>query len=227
MASAPAADLLVLFLLLALARALPILAAMDAGAPAGGAAAGRALGRAVLAEPALFLVVLAFALLCGGTNLDQLAGFLRDGTALHRAGLLLVLAALVMLGLGDTGRTPLDDPDAGQEPDMGLAGLALDYAGPHLACLQLAAGLRLTLWLSLLATLLLPDTLAPALATPLDWAAGIVFWAGKMIVLALLLGLAESLVPRLRAGRQLAAQAVPLVLALLAALLFLVGGGGA
>ncbi len=86
MASAPLADLLVIAGLLALARCILALAAMDVGTAFGGIGASREMTFAVFAEPALLLVIFTLALLAGTTNLDVIAACLREGT-LRAAGL--------------------------------------------------------------------------------------------------------------------------------------------
>lgn len=192
MAFAPLADLLVIGGLLALARVVLALAGFDSGAAIGGLGAGRAMAIAGLAQPALLLVVLGFALLAGGTNLDAVAAAQLDGAPGAAASWGLGFAGLVLVVLADTA-----EPSAGdtERAEFGMLpeALTLAFSGRDLALFEAAAALRRLVWLCLIAALFLPFGLAPPEAPPLAWLIGLVCWAAKLVFLGLGLALAEAL----------------------------------
>jgi formate hydrogenlyase subunit 4 len=165
MATAPLADLLVIAGLLGLCRVAWTLAALDCGTAATGLAAVRTMRAGALACPALLLALLAVGSVTGTTNLDAALGGLRDTPALP---LLLAACALGAMAVALHGY----DED-----------LFAELSGWHLAAAQAAVALRLVVWLSLVADLLLPLGLAPAGSGVVAWLIGIAAWAGKLAVL--------------------------------------------
>jgi formate hydrogenlyase subunit 4 len=225
MASAKLADLVVIAGLLSLARVTLALAAMDVGTAFGGLGASRAMSFAVFAEPALLLVFLTLALLAGTTSLDAVVALLRDGALGLRVSLGLVLIVMIMVALAENGRLPVDNPAAHLELTMVHEAMLLEYSGRHLAMLELAAALRLVLWLTLLGTIFAPLGLAPVGAGPLAWLVGLVAWGAKTALLCVALAVFEVVVAKMRVFRVPEFLGVALLLGLLAALFLFVSTG--
>jgi len=225
MASAPAADLLLIGGLLALARCVLALAAMDVGTAFGGIGASRDMFFAVFAEPALLLVFLTLALLVGTTNLDEIIGALREGSLGLRVSLGLAAIAAIGVGLTETGRLPVDNPATHLELTMVHEAMLLEYSGRDLALMELAAAMRLLLWLTLIAAIFLPFGMADADAGPVAWAVGLASWVGKVVALAVALAVLETGSAKMRVFRVPEFLAVALLLGLLAAVLLFVSQG--
>jgi formate hydrogenlyase subunit 4 len=223
--TAPVADLLVIFGLLALARVVLGLAAMDVGTAFGGLGASRSLTMAVFAEPALLLVCLSLALLSGTTSLEATAGLLREGGLGLRVSLGLCLLAMIAVALVENGRLPTDNPSTHLELTMLHEAALLDYSARHLALLELAGALRLAVWLSLIGTLFFPVGLAEAGAGPLAWLVGLAAWGGKLVLLAAGLATLEVCVARMRLFRVPEFLGLAVLLGLLAALFLFVSTG--
>jgi formate hydrogenlyase subunit 4 len=204
MAFAPLADLLVIAGLLAFARAVLALAALDAGTAAGGLAAARGARLACLAEPALFLVVLTLGLLGGTTNLDLLIGQQHQGM-LQAPAVALCVASLVALAL------------AGSDPP----GATAEFSGGDLALIELARALRTLVWFDLIGALFLPLGMAEPGAGPLSWIEGLLAWGVKVAALVVGLAALRRAVGRPRLGLAPQVLGIALVLGLLAALLVL------
>jgi formate hydrogenlyase subunit 4 len=205
MAFAPLADLLVLFGLLAFARATLALAALDPGAAPSGLAASRAASLACLAEPAVFLVILALGLLGGTTNLDLLIGQLHQGVVQPPAAAALAAAALVALAVASS------DP----------TGQTTEFSGGDLALIEFAEALRVLVWFDLIAALFLPLGMAEQGAGPLGWIVGLLAWGVKLVALAGGLAALRCFAGRQRLGRAPQVLGIATVLGLLAALLAL------
>jgi formate hydrogenlyase subunit 4 len=203
MAFASLGDLLVLAGLLAFARVVLGLAALDPGTASAGVAASRGASLACLAEPAMFLVVLAFGLLGGTTNLDLLIGQQHQGMVQPPAAAALAVAALVALGVASA--------DA--------AGQTTEFSGGDLALVELAEALRMLVWLDLIGALFLPLGIAGQGAGPLGWLVGVAAWGGKLLVLVGGLAALRCATGRLPDSRMPQVVGIAAVLGLLAALL--------
>ena len=69
---------------------------------------------------------------------------------------MLAFVALVIVIIAETGRLPVDNPATHLELTMVHEAMVLEYAGPRLALVEWASGMRLTVLLALLANLFLP-----------------------------------------------------------------------
>ena len=156
-----AADLIVVIALLGSARFFLALAGMDAGTSFGGIGSSREVMIASLAEPAMIMIVFTVALLAGSTQLSSLAGFMMSPGAGLRVSAGLALVALVMVGIAENARIPVDNPATHLELTMVHEAMVLEYSGRHLALIELAAALKLLLYMSLIACMFFPWGLAP------------------------------------------------------------------
>jgi len=223
MLTAPLADLLAIGGLLAVARVALALAALDAGTAFGGIGASRAMMFGSFAEPALLLVILTLAVIGGGTNLVAIAAVLQGGPAVLRVSLGLALLALLAVALVENGRIPADNPATHLELTMVHEAMVLDYAGRDLALIELAGGLKLLVWLDLIATAFFPFGIGTAGAA--GWVPGLAAWAVKVLVLTTGLAAMESAIAKMRVFRVPEFLGIALLLGLLAAVfLFLTQG---
>ena len=197
----PLGDALMLLGLLALARFLTAIGALDAGGAFGGMGASREMTIAPLVDPVLMMVVFSTALTAGTTELGALAA--HRGTswivAWHAADFLGFAAMLVLLP-AETGRIPVDNPDTHLELTMLHEGMLIEHSGPGLGCMMLATHMRQIVTLGLVAALFFP-----ALPADSAGATGLLLGAGafavKILVLALYLALVESSYAKLRLFR--------------------------
>ncbi len=222
---APMADLVLVAGLLAVGRVALALAGMDVGTAFGGLGAAREMSFAAFAEPALLLAVLTFAILAGSTNLEVIATTFADGQLGLRVSLALAAVALLAVAVAENARIPVDNPATHLELTMVHEAMLLEASGRHLALWEMQAGLRLTLWLALLAAVFLPFGAAPAGAGPLAWALGLLAWLAKMAGLCLALAGFESAIAKMRVFRVPEFLGAALLLALLAAALLFVSTG--
>lgn len=222
MASAPAADLIVLAGLLTVSRGAIAMAGLESGISLGGIAASRGMSLAILTEPALLLVIFAMATMSGATNLDSLAGMARDSGSGLRVSLGLALAAAAIVAMVETGRF-----QGGSVLGMGQDSARLAFSGWHLAVADYAAALRLTVWLSLLLVMFVPVGIAPAGGGVVAWLIGLLVWAAKMMALTAGLALTEAGRPAMRWTRAPELVGMALLLGLLATVFLFIGQGAA
>ena len=196
-AALPLGDAILLVALLALARFLLAVGALDAGGAFGGMGASREMTVGLLVEPALMLAVFSVAVSGGTTDLGLLAAR-REALALSwTAPDLLALFAMLILALAETGRIPVDNPDTHLELTMLHEGMLLEHSGPGLACIALATHVKQLVTLTLVAALFLPLGLAHG-TEPGELALALAAFAAKVLLLATFLGLVESSYAKLR-----------------------------
>lgn len=102
--------------------------------------------------------------------------------------------------------------------------MVLEYSGRHLALIELAAQLKLLLFLSLVACVFVPWGLAPVGAGVPGMALGLVSYAGKLAVGALVLAVFETSIAKMRVFRVPDFLGAALMLGLLGTLLLFVSG---
>jgi formate hydrogenlyase subunit 4 len=79
--------------------------------------------------------------------------------------------------------------------------MVLEYSGRHLALIEAASHLKLVLYLSLLICLFAPFGMAPATAGLSGWAIGLAAWIAKLLAGAVLLGVWEVSIAKMRVFR--------------------------
>ena len=224
MAAAPFSDLIVVAGLLLLSRTTLSLAALETGTAVGGIGASRAMALAGCTEPALLLAILPLALLVGTTNLDVMAGVLREGTIGVRLPLVLAVAALLVVAVARLRGPAVPATTLLRETALAEAALVEEYSGRHLALLHWSGALRRLVWLSLLADLAVPYGLADATGSPVSWLLGAVLWAVKTGVLTLVLAVWQG-GRAARPGRLAEVLGLALLLGALAAAFLFAGQG--
>jgi formate hydrogenlyase subunit 4 len=216
------ADLIAIIALLGSARFFLALAGMDVGTSFGGIGSSREVMIASLAEPAMIMVVFTLALIAGSTQLSTIAGALLYSEVGLRVSLGLALFALIMVAIAENGRIPIDNPATHLELTMVHEAMVLEYSGRHLAVIDLAAELKLLLYVSLIACIFAPWGIAPPDAGASALALGFVTYLGKLAAGGLLLAVFETSIAKMRVFRVPEFLGAALMLGLLATLLMFV-----
>jgi formate hydrogenlyase subunit 4 len=215
------ADLIAIIALLGSARFFLALAGMDVGTSFGGIGSSREVMIASLAEPAMIMIVFTLALVAGSTQLSTVAEVFSEGVGL-RVSLGLALIALILVAIAENGRIPVDNPATHLELTMVHEAMILEYSGRHLAVIELAGSLKLLLYVSLIACVFGPWSLAPAGAGLSAIAAGLAAYLVKLAIGGALLALFETSIAKMRVFRVPTFMGASLMLGLLAALLLFV-----
>jgi formate hydrogenlyase subunit 4 len=177
---------------LGLGRFFTVLAALDTGSAFEGMGAAREATFSCLAEPALFFGLLVLARASGSTSLSVMLGpaiaatWVTAGAALAAV----VLSWLVVL-LAENSRIPFDDPNTHLELTMIHEVMVLDHSGPAFGLIGYAAAVKLFVF----------GALVLGVAAPVDgldpWLAWAIFLAAALL-LAVIVGVVESVMARLR-----------------------------
>lgn len=213
------ADLIAIVALLGSARFFLALAGLDVGTSFGGIGSSREMMIASLAEPAMIMIVFTIALIVGSTQLASISAYTASHEVGLRVSLALSLVALLMVAIAENGRIPIDNPATHLELTMVHEAMVLEYSGRHLAMIELAASLKLVLYVSLIACIFVPWGLAPAGAGIGGLAIGIAAYLGKLIAGGVLLALFEMAIAKMRVFRYAEFLGAALMLGLLGTLL--------
>jgi formate hydrogenlyase subunit 4 len=194
-------DLVLFAYLLALGRFFTVTAALDTGSAFEGMGASREVFFSTLAEPALLLGLAAIAKQAIDTPLTSTP--LISLSEIHsniaelwsHSGLIPVFVgvALVIVYLAENSRIPVDDPNTHLELTMIHEVMVLDHSGPDFAFILYGAALKLWVLGALIVGMVLPGTgifLVDLLVSVVG-----------MFVLAVVVGVIESVMGRLRMVR--------------------------
>ena len=216
------ADLIAIAGLLGSARFMLALAGMDVGTSFGGIGSSREALFATLAEPAMLMIVFTLALIAGSTQLSTIAGVMLSPDVGLRVSLGLGLVAMIMVAIAENARVPIDNPATHLELTMVHEAMVLEYSGRHLAVIELAASLKLLLYVSLIACVFVPWGMAPAGNGVLAYLIGAGAYVGKLAVGGFLLALLETSIAKMRVFRVPEYLGAAFMLGLLATLLLFV-----
>jgi formate hydrogenlyase subunit 4 len=217
-----AADMIAIVALLGSARFMLALAGLDVGTSFGGIGSSREMMIASLAEPAMLMVVFTVALLAGSTQLSSIAAFMQGPDVGLRVSLAMALVALVMVAIAENGRIPIDNPATHLELTMVHEAMILEYSGRHLAMIELAASLKLLLYLSVIGCIFGPWQIAVAGQGAAAYFAGLAVYLGKLAAGGLLLAVFETAIAKMRVFRYSDFLGAALMLGVLATLLLFV-----
>jgi formate hydrogenlyase subunit 4 len=215
-------DLIAITALLGSARFFLALAGLDVGTSFGGIGSSREVTIASLAEPAMIMIVFTLALIAGSTQLSTMARFMLSQDVGLRVSLGLALVALIIVAITENARIPVDNPATHLELTMVHEAMILEYSGRHLAVIELAAALKLLLYISLIACLFVPWGLAQTGAGPLAYGIGMAAYLAKLTLGGALLALFETMIAKMRVFRLPGFIGVALMLGLLGTLLLFV-----
>jgi len=219
------ADLIAIIAFLGTARFFQALAGMDVGTSFGGIGSSREMMIASLAEPAMLMIVFTLALIAGSTQLSTVAEVMAAPGVGLRVSLGLALVALVMVAIAENGRIPIDNPATHLELTMVHEAMVLEYSGRHLALIELAASLKLLLYVSLIACVFAPWGIARAGSGVGPALLGMASYVVKLGVGGLMLAYFESSIAKMRVFRVPEFLGAALMLGLLGTLLRFVSAG--
>jgi formate hydrogenlyase subunit 4 len=196
-AAAPLSHMMIVAGIWMLGAVFLVLAGVDSASTFGGMGASREMTISAFLEPAVVVTFAAFAVACGSPTVDGMLSVAGAGLVAH-PWLLPAVGAVALVALGENARYPVDNPATHLELTMVHEAMVLEYSGPMLAMMELAAMIKLAVFALLLANLVVPA----GLAAPADGALAVALspvWAlAKLGVAMGLLGLLESSIAKLR-----------------------------
>lgn len=187
-----AGDLILFVYLFGLSRFFTASAALDTGSSFEGMGAAREVTFSCLAEPTVFFCFIVLARLSGSLSLNTMFGqALNAGWQSAGPSLILVLACLFVVVLVENCRIPFDDPNTHLELTMIHEVMVLDHSGPDFGMILYGAAMKLFVLGALVIRLVFPGSTGNVLFDTL-------LFSGGMLLLAVVIGVVESTMARLR-----------------------------
>jgi formate hydrogenlyase subunit 4 len=188
-------DLILFVYLFGLGRFFTAIAALDTGSSFEGMGAAREVTFSCLAEPTVLFSLIVLARISNDLSLNTLFGsHLAEAWNTRAAPLGLILVCLFVVLLVENSRIPFDDPNTHLELTMIHEVMVLDHSGPALGMILYGAALKLMVLGALLVRLAFPWQTGHVLGDAL-------VFLGGLLVLAILIGVVESTMARLRLVR--------------------------
>ncbi|GFE57496.1 respiratory chain complex I subunit 1 family protein [Geobacter sp. AOG1] len=185
-------DMILFAYLFGLARFFTMAAALDTGSSFEGMGAAREATFSCLAEPTLFFALVVLARLTGSLSLTNMLTRAAAGNWLGTgAAMLLLTGGLFIILLAENCRIPFDDPNTHLELTMVHEVMVLDHSGPAFGYILYGAALKLFVLGAFFIQVALPFKTG---VSPVDW----VVFIGTMILLAIVIGVVESIMARLK-----------------------------
>jgi len=188
-------DMILFAYLFGLSRFFTTIAALDTGSSFEGMGAAREVTFSCLAEPTLLFALVTLARMSKSLSLTTMLTFATPAVWLAAgASMLLLAAALFITLLAENSRIPFDDPTTHLELTMIHEVMVLDHSGPAFGMILYGAAVKLFVLGAVFVNIALPFSTGNSLA---DWGVFIVL----MLVLAMAIGVVESVMARLRLVR--------------------------
>jgi formate hydrogenlyase subunit 4 len=193
----PAADVIALVGIFALARVFMALAAMDVGTAFGGLGARREMMIAFLAEPAMLMVFFTASLISHSTQLPTIVNVLAHKQFVLYPSLAFASVAFVIVLLAENARIPVDNPATHLELTMIHEAMILEYSARHQALIEWATSIKLLTYITIGIALFAPW----GIAENSDWFAipvAVAALLGKLLVAGFGLALLETVSAKMR-----------------------------
>jgi formate hydrogenlyase subunit 4 len=185
-------DLIAFAYLFGLARFFTMAAALDTGSSFEGMGASREAAFSALAEPALLLALAIVSVPARSLSFGEIFAHLPWATwGTAHPEILITVVVIFLVLLAENSRVPVDDPATHLELTMIHEVMVLDHGGPDLAYILHGSAVKLFLFASILVHLLIPVRSAQGVS-------GALVLCGGTIAVAVLIGVVESSMARLR-----------------------------
>lgn len=167
-----------------------LIGAMDTGSSFEGMGASREAGFSVFVESAFFVIMASIMALSHNYTFKSLSLLLANGTGLDVLILVLAFLSLGIMLLVEGCRVPVDDPNTHLELTMIHEVMVLDNSGFDLALISYGSALKMIIFASLMANLILPLNLGLV--------SFVLLYLVVILGLAMIIGTVESSFARLR-----------------------------
>ncbi len=177
-------DFILFAYVLALGKFFTVIASMDTGSSFEGMGASREVSYTSLVEPAFFIIISSICAVSKIYSFDSLSKLFSLNHKLLILVAILSITALFLMVLIEGSRTPVDDPTTHLELTMIHEAMVLDNSGVDLGFIFYANALKMMLFITLISILVMPDS--------------ILGYISEIFVVAVLIGMIESITARLR-----------------------------
>jgi len=190
-------NIVLFFYLMITAKFFMVLGGLDAGSTFGGMGSSREMTVSSIIEPVTIMSCAALAFVLKTTNISEMFRTLLAGSIFSYPTLILVGISLFIILIVESARVPVDNPETHLELTMIHEAMILEQSGPKLALVELTSGVRQTVLMALLINVTFPWGLSGGTGCAALLLAAVMM-AAKMGILAVTVGLFESLLAKIR-----------------------------
>lgn len=196
---APYGGLVTVVYMFTMYRFAMVLGGLEGGNTFGGMGSSREMMMSVLIEPALLLGIATLAVLSGaGTDMGDISEAIASmGMAAVGPALILAACSFMITLLAENARIPFDNPTTHLELTMVHEAMLLEYSGRDLAMMEYSSMLRMTIFMAMLGSLFLPWGISTT-GDPASLVLGLVLAMAKMLAIAFVVALVESVLCKSR-----------------------------
>lgn len=196
---APYGGLVTVVYMFTMYRFAMVLGGLEGGSTFGGMGSSREMMMSVLIEPALLLGIATLAVLSGaGTDMGDISEAIASmGMAAVGPALILAACSFMITLLAENARIPFDNPTTHLELTMVHEAMLLEYSGRDLAMMEYSSMLRMTIFMAMLGSLFLPWGISTT-GDPASLVLGLVLAMAKMLAIAFVVALVESVLCKSR-----------------------------
>lgn len=185
-------DLILFAYLFGLSRFFTTTAALDTGSSFEGMGAAREVTYSALAEPTLFISLITLARMSKSISLTTILNYPTPTLWLTAgASMILLMGAMFITLLAENCRIPFDDPNTHLELTMIHEVMVLDHSGPAFGMILYGAAIKLFVLGALFLNIAMPFSSGNQY---IDWLIFVI----SMLLLAVVIGVVESVMARLR-----------------------------
>lgn len=167
-----------------------LLSALDTGSSFEGMGASREACFSTIVEPAFFIAMASISALCQNYSFDSFKHILENAGIYGYLILILAIFTLLIMLLIEGCRVPVDDPTTHLELTMIHEVMILDNSGVDLAFISWASYIKMFLFATLIANLIIPANLI--------FTQSVIFFLITIILISIIIGTIESAVARFR-----------------------------
>ena len=190
-------NIILFFYLMITAKFFMVLGGLDAGSTFGGMGSSREMTVSSIIEPVTIMSCAALAFVLKSTSIPQMFSTLLAGSIFSYPTLILVGISLFIILIVEAARVPVDNPETHLELTMIHEAMILEQSGPKLALMELSSGVRQVVLMALLINVTFPWGLAADSGVTAVLLAAVSMLL-KMCVLAVVVGVFESLMAKIR-----------------------------
>jgi len=200
-------DIIFVAYMMALGRFFMVLAALDTGSSFEGMGSAREATFSMLSEPVLFLVLMAIVGKSGLISFENSIAQISPNIWITSGiGFLLIAVALFIIILVENSRMPIDDPNTHLELTMIHEVMLLDHSGPLLGIMEISALLKMFAFISIIVHVVFP------FESDNTFINFLIYYCG-MLAIAVVIGIIESTMARIKLKKIPTFQIVVIVLA--------------
>lgn len=167
-----------------------ILSALDTGSSFEGMGASREACFSTIVEPAFFILLASISALSQNYSFHSFKSVLENAGVYGVLVIILAVIVLLIMMLIESCRVPVDDPETHLELTMIHEVMVLDNSGPDLALINWASAIKMFLFSSLIANLVLPQNVSLLV--------GSLLFLLIIVLISILIGTIESAMARFR-----------------------------